>query len=253
MQRTINMGLITNGAVVLGSPDTDPAQVILDATMQTPSVHGVVTPLIPRNVPTATALATVDNTIPVSQPASNNTLLLLAAGTGIALLLFGKKEKKVGSTEGGKKDDSLMPVLLIGGAAAAYWYWKNNAAAAAAPITINTGGADAATPPIITATPVLTSAIPITPPIEIQTQARGATAANNLGYLQGNYPQFNNIYQQMTDAEIISMYQYLVGYVGQGLLLYRLPNAQNSYPGGGFNTTLYDAIAAIRLKYNINI
>jgi len=57
----------------------------------------------------------------------------------------------------------------------------------------------------------------------------------------------------MTDAEIISMYNYMFGYVLQNKKLYQYPGATGTYIDGGWDTPLYNQMVAIRTKYNLSI
>lgn len=58
-------------------------------------------------------------------------------------------------------------------------------------------------------------------------------------------------YNKMTIPELNAAYQYVFGYLSQGLKLYRLPGATGIYPDGNWNTVLYDAVDALRKKYLI--
>lgn len=60
-----------------------------------------------------------------------------------------------------------------------------------------------------------------------------------------------NAYNKMNDAEINASWEYVWSYLLRGLKLYQYPNASGIYPDGGWNTTLYNQIAAIRSKYGI--
>lgn len=58
-------------------------------------------------------------------------------------------------------------------------------------------------------------------------------------------------FNKMTVPELNTAYQYVFGFLLQGLKLYRLPGATGIYSDGGWNTVLYDAVDALRKKYLI--
>jgi hypothetical protein len=69
-------------------------------------------------------------------------------------------------------------------------------------------------------------------------------------YASGNQTLIN-AYNKMNDAEINASWEYVWGYLLRGLKLYQYPNKTGIYADGGWNTVLYNQIAAIRAKYGI--
>lgn len=226
-------------------------------TVTPAQIAPVVTPEISPNVAivqNAAVMPVTDAGVPAA--GSDKTILLVAAA-GIAVLLLMKKKKSVSGITGiGKnKKSSIIPLLLVGGAAAYYFYNQSQGAltvldAAAnpaiippAPLTIPVTGGSAAIP----------QPPPIVTPVEVATIARGYTAATDENALSRDWPAMMTTMKLMTDTEIIQLYNYFYGYVLPGKKLYRLPGATGIFPDGGWDTALYDAIAAIKTKYSINI
>lgn len=249
---------ITSAAI---KPISDFDTLVL-ATQQTnialmPSGVGPVVQITPRKVDPVAAdvvpnVAAVDASGSAVQNNAGVTIAIVAAGVGALLLLTpaGKKamkgiagKKKRGKASGG----GVLPLLLVGGAAA-YWYFnKDNSdaqtpGATASPVT-NTNGA----------IPVTAQPAPIIAPVEVATVARGYTAGNDAIALQRDWPAIAAAVAKMTDSEIISLYNYFYGYVLPEKVLHQLPPTTGSWADGGWDTQLYNAIAAIRSKYSLNI
>lgn len=264
MQNGISTGLIHTGGVVKDSPGVNPIDLIYQTNATPveidPGKPKIFTPINVNNA--ADAVATTPDVVPnitaVTEPATKNNTGIILAAVGLGgLLLFSTDGKKAvkGITGIGKKDkkgkSSILPLLLIGGAAA--WYFLKDDTAVTTtttdvPVYVPpTGGNDQVQQPGTTDVPVISA------PVDVAVMVRNAVATNAQSYLYDAFPMYRSDFDKMTDAEIITAYQYLYGYVGQGLKLYRLPGATGIYADGGWNTTLYDAVAALKAKYNLNI
>lgn len=81
--------------------------------------------------------------------------------------------------------------------------------------------------------------------------ALGREAYNNLI----RYDPYNAArvaaYKKMNDQELIDSFDYVWSYMLRGKKLYQYPGATGIYADGGWNTRLYNAIAAIKSKYGI--
>lgn len=98
---------------------------------------------------------------------------------------------------------------------------------------------------------------PPPPPIEVSAQAfplQSALAVENRKNLI-RYSLTNtawiNAFNKMNDAEIMDAWEYMWSFLLKNRKLYRDPGATGFYPDGAYNPQLYDAIAAIKLKYKI--
>ena len=241
------MALVKNIGAIHSTNNT-----LLDLSTVFPAGTGVnntlpVEPVTPAPVPPVETV-TVPNVAAIAEPASSKSILLFAGlGVGAWLLL----RKKRAAVSGAENKKSMLPLLLIGGAAAWWLYSQRSSSTynvapnqqpntgANLPALNPTGTAPASPVTAITADPVNVAA------------ARGFTAQSDLAALQRDYPTLNAIYPLMTDAEIISVYNYVYGYMLQGLKLYSGPGATGTYPDGNWNTVLYNQIAIIKEKYNI--
>lgn len=135
-------------------------------------------------------------------------------------------------------------ILLIGGAAiAAYllFFNKQTGADGSAAVPDYEGGGGVAPSPYIEvggyATPL-----------------QSALAVQNRNYLYqwaGTNDALKSAFSKMNDQEINASYDYMWGYVLKGKTLYQYPGTTGIYIDGGWNTVLYNQIAAIRTKYNI--
>lgn len=207
----------------------------------------IVTTIAPAPVP---EVYTTDNVATVPPPGdqiafgmTGNQLLLAGGAVGLAVyLLLTKKKKSVG-----KKKGSALPLLIGAGIVGYYLYSKSKE-----PVTADTYSTAV---PDTTATPTVQSGTTpyIMPTTETIQVARSYAAEADQGALERTFPEYNSIYAMMTDAEIIAMYNYMFGYVIQGLKLYAGPGATGVYPDGNWNTILYNQISAIKAKYNISI
>ncbi len=193
---------------------------------------------------TVPATTVVDNTAMVP----NSGLSKKQIGWGLAglaaLYLVTRKEN---NSVGKKKNKKSVLPLVLGVGALGYWLYTRNQAAAV-PSTDTTPNTTQA--PVIPITAPVQTAPPIVAPIDVQTAARGFTASVDMTALQRDWPGVAGSLPVMTDLEVIQMYNYYYNFVQLGLKLYRDPG---TYGDGSWNTTLYDAIASIRAKYNLNI
>lgn len=182
-------------------------------------------------------------------PVTDNEALIGVCG--LAALYFLTKRKR--SVSGiGKKKKSVLPIVLIGGVAAYWLYTKSQSdtPVAAVPVT------NYPDTPDLTLTPTPGTPAPPPPivaPTAVADAGRSYTAMSDEFALKRDWPDLYISIRQMTDSEVISMYNYFYGYVLPGLKLYRLSGATGVYPDGNWNTPLYDAIAAIKIKYGLNI
>lgn len=238
--------ITTPRPIQIFNPTTDQIYESLRPTLTNPTGGPVPAPtpvyMIPgilpeRGEPTPNQIA-INEPNGVEEPKDNKKLLVVGAlGLG-ALLLFSNKGKNV---SGKKKKSLLIPALILGGAAAYYFFTKKpeQAAEPAAP-----GGSYY--------NPEEPSAY-IEPPVPLVEQGRAGAAGNAMPYLTTNWPQYLSVFNQMTDSEIVTMYQYLYGFVSFGKKLYQYPGTTGQYSDGDWNTSLYNAVSAIRSKYNLTI
>lgn len=163
-----------------------------------------------------------------------NPVPSILIGAGVAFLLMNK-----GKVSG--KGKNLLPVVLVGGGLAAYLLLRKKPVADV-PVVDDpyvTDGEYQETVNDQTPSPV----IDINP--DAAAMIRSQTAKNNEAWMRANYPQYSAYLDRLSDAQINTLYQFLYGYVAQGLKLYRLPNSTGIYPDGGWNTVLYDAVKAL--------
>lgn len=153
-----------------------------------------------------------------------------------------------------KKQKSPMIALLIGGGVLAYFLFTKKNNGDVTPIDNGTGGGEVTDDGTGTGTQVIQPP-PITASTEVVTNLQTAAAINDRAYLLSvvNDAKIKTAVKQMNDAETISMYNYMVGYAMQGKKLYQYPNASGIFSDGGWDTTLYNQILAIKSKYNISI
>lgn len=230
---------------------------------------------ISNEMPTATvvqmqtATATVPETsaepVPVdtgSTPApavSKRGLVVGAVATAVAVYALSRKNGSVGSEAPKSERSVLFPLLLVGGAAWYYWYTNVRTDSSTVVSTPNTNGTDTANHNLIPTEQKepLPGNTPSQPPPfqaapDVVAAAQQQVGNTNLAALQRDWPALAATIATMTPAEINTMYQYFYGYVVQGMKLYRLPNATGIYADGGWNTQLYDQVAAINAKYKLN-
>lgn len=255
MQNGISTGLIYTGAVVKDSPNTNAVDLILQTESANTSVNRqtLISPVTVVNEPQPPVQTVAPNVAVIADEkkvSDNNVLIYAGLGLGALLLFSPKAQKAVTGIGKAKNDSSILPLLIAAGAAVWYFTKDSNqaptpAAAQPAGTTQPTGIAHEA--PTTAPVPVLQA------PEPVQTMIRSQVAQNNLSALQSMFPQYQTIYTIATDAEIITLYQYLVGWVANGQKLYRLPGQTGLYPDGSWNTALYDAVAAVKAKYSLNI
>lgn len=223
-------------------------------TVAMPVGTNPIVPIVPRVTPLTPPvvipnIAKVDASGDTDQ--GNTGALLAIAGVGIgALLLFTPQGKKALGSIGGKKKKGkgVLPLLLVGGAAAYYFYSQSQTDSATPPET------PPVTPPSTAGqVPVTAEPPPIVAPVEVATVARGYTAATDAVALSRDWPATITVVGNMTDSEVIAMYNYFYGYVLPGKVLHQNPPVTGSWADGGWDTQLYNAIAAIRSKYSVNI
>jgi hypothetical protein len=140
-----------------------------------------------------------------------------------------------------KKNEKLLVIGALG--IGAYLLFKNQSA----PVATDPGGvlAEQYENDVETPSPVIHTSDAAT------TAARSALAKEDLGLLKRFDPSRYTVYQKMTDQEIIDSWEYVWSYMLKGFKLYRLPGKTGNYTDGGYNTKLFDAIAAIKSKYGI--
>ena len=154
-----------------------------------------------------------------------------------------------------RKQKSLMiPLLLAGGVLAFYFINKSKARGSATSVIDDGAGGGV----VLVDDGTGTGTTVVQPPPIIVAQSTSyplvsAAAISDKAALQrySNDPVFLVALDKMNDAEVISVYNYVMGYIVQGLKLYQYPNASGIFADGGWNTLLYNQIAAIRIKYNI--
>lgn len=174
---------------------------------------------------------------------------VIGLGALAALYFIAKPGKTVNGI--GKKNKNIVP-LVIGFGALGYWLYTRSKQQPVIPgSNIAPEGPGMILPPA--SNPPAVTVPYIEPEAGAISAARSVTAQQDKDALDRTFPALSAVYAQMTDAEIISMYNYMIGYVLQGLKLYSGPGATGLYPDGKWDDILYRAVVAIRSKYNIDI
>ncbi len=210
-----------------------------------PSPPAPVVPPVENIVPVPVAQTGVLQKIGI--PVTDNQALIGLGGLA-AIYFLTKPGKNVAGI--GKKGKSVLPLLVVGGAVAYWLYTKNQTPAVTT--TIQTPISDTVPTTTIPLQPTVPVAS-ITPDTAFATAARSFAAQSDADALLRTFPAYADVYTQMSDSEIIAMYNYMFGYVIQGLKLYSGPGTTGVYPDGNWNTDLYNRIMAIKAKYHIDI
>lgn len=229
---------------------------VTNSTVQTaPQVTENLTPHIPTiHQPVLFNQAPVPQTQgpaapPEAETGNSNALLYIGLGLGALYLLTASGKGNAIGGKGEKKKGSMLPLIALLGIGGYYLYTKSQ-------------DPTGTTPPPSDIIPVPTNQVPgngqtslppITAPPEVVAPARAATAANDLAAMQRDWPGIGAQLNQLTDSEIIGVYNYFYGYVLPGNVLHQYPPATGSWADGGWNTQLYNQIATIRSKYGINL